>query len=128
MLPFFNDIVRQSVQHHAFGGQVAKYVQEARENRRLHHAILRNHLHELRHRERQHGDPQRGTDRAQAKVIPPRRNTRGVGPAAGSKTWDSAKRRSPGQRRPLDLDALRETLKGDGPAIVSIMWANNETA
>ncbi|MCL2103982.1 MAG: cysteine desulfurase NifS [Kiritimatiellaeota bacterium] len=27
----------------------------------------------------------------------------------------------------LDLDALREALKGGGPAIVSIMWANNET-
>jgi len=27
----------------------------------------------------------------------------------------------------LDLDALRESLKGGGPAIVSIMWANNET-
>ena len=132
MLPFFNDLYGNPSSMHAFGGQVAKYVKEARE--RI--AAFIN------------ADPSEiiftscGTESdnmaihgsaevlgPQAKVITSRVEHPAVlGPCRrlkdmGFREFEIAVD-SVGQ---IDLDAFREALRSDGPAIVSIMWANNET-
>ena len=132
MMPFFNDLYGNPSSMHVFGGQVAKFVRAARE--RI--AAFIN------------ADPSEivftscGTESdnmavhgsaellgSQAKVITSRVEHPAVlGPCRRLKDMGFREIEIPvdgvGQ---LDLDAFREALKGHGPAIVSIMWANNET-
>ena len=132
MTPFFTDLYGNPSSMHAFGGQVAKYVKEAREKI----AAFIN------------ADPTEivftscGTESdnmaihgsaellgPQAKVITSRVEHPAVlGPCRRLKDMGFREVEIPvdtvGQ---LDLDALREALKGHGPSIISIMWANNET-
>ena len=132
MMPFFSDLYGNPSSMHAFGGQVAKHVTEAREKIA---AFL-------------HAEPSEiiftscGTESdnmaihgsaevlgPQAKVITSRVEHPAVlGPCRRLKDMGFPETEIPvdsvGQ---LDLDAFREALKGGGPAIVSIMWANNET-
>ena len=132
MLPFFGELYGNPSSMHAFGGQVARHVKEARE--RI--AAFIN------------ADPSEivftscGTESDNmaihgcaevlgptAKVITSRvehpavlgpcRRLRDLGFREIEVPVDSV-----GQ---LDLEALREFLRGGGPAIVSLMWANNET-
>lgn len=132
MLPFFGEFYGNPSSMHAFGGQVARHVKEARE--RI--AAFIN------------ADPSEivftscGTESDNmaihgcaevlgptAKVITSRvehpavlgpcRRLRDLGFREIEVPVDSV-----GQ---LDLEALREFLRGGGPAIVSLMWANNET-
>lgn len=132
MTPFFTELYGNPSSMHAFGGQVARYVKEARE--RI--AAFIN------------ADPSEivftscGTESdnmaihgcaevlgPQAKVVTSRVEHPAVlGPCRRLKDQGFRETEIPvdsvGQ---LDLDALREALKGGGPAIVSLMWANNET-
>jgi cysteine desulfurase len=132
MMPFLNDMYGNPSSMHAFGGQVAKFVQEARE--RIATFI--------------HAEPSEivftscGTESdnmaiwgaaevlgTQAKVITSRVEHPAVlGPCRRLRDKGHREIEIPvdgvGQ---LELDALRESLKDGGPALVSIMWANNET-
>lgn len=132
MLPFFGDLYGNPSSMHMFGGQVAKYVKEAREKV----AAFIN------------ADPAEivftscGTESdnmaihgsaellgPQARVITSRVEHPAVlGPCRRLKDMGFREIEIPvdsvGQ---LELDALRDALKANGPAIVSIMWANNET-
>ena len=132
MMPFLGERYGNPSSMHAFGGQVAKDVLAARERVA---AFI-------------HADPSEivftscGTESdnmaihgaaevlgPQAKVITSRVEHPAVlGPCRRLRDMGFHEIEIPvdsvGQ---LDLDALRESLKGGGPAIVSIMWANNET-
>jgi len=132
MMPFFGELYGNPSSMHAFGGQVAKYVQEARE--RIAAFI--------------HAEPSEivftscGTESnnmairgsaevlgSHAKVITSRVEHPAVlGPCRRLRDKGHREIEVPvdgvGQ---LDLAALREALKESGPSIVSIMWANNET-
>ena len=132
MMPFFNERYGNPSSMHAFGGQVARDVHAARERVA---AFLR-------------ADPSEivftscGTESdnmvihgaaevlgAQAKIITSRVEHPAVlGPCRRLRDMGFHETEIPvdgvGQ---LDLGALRESLKGGAPAIVSIMWANNET-
>ena len=132
MLPFFSEFYGNPSSMHAFGGQVAKFVQSARE--RIATFI--------------HADPSEivftscGTESdnmaiqgaadvlgTQAKIITSRVEHPAVlGPCRRLRDKGHHEIEIPvdsvGQ---LELDALREVLKDGGPTLVSIMWANNET-
>jgi cysteine desulfurase len=132
MMPFFGELYGNPSSMHAFGGQVAKHVQAARE--RIAAFI--------------HADPSEivftscGTESnnmairgsaevlgSHAKVITSRVEHPAVlGPCRRLRDKGYREIEIPvdglGQ---LDLAALRESLKESGPSIVSIMWANNET-
>jgi cysteine desulfurase len=132
MLPFLGGRYGNPSSMHAFGGQVAKDVQAARERVA---AFI-------------HADPSEivftscGTESdnmaihgaaevlgPQARVITSRVEHPAVlGPCRRLRDMGFHEIEIPvdsvGQ---LDLGALREALKGGAPAIVSIMWANNET-
>jgi cysteine desulfurase len=132
MMPFFGELYGNPSSMHAFGGQVGKHIQEARE--RIAAFI--------------HADPSEivftscGTESnnmairgsaevlgSQAKVITSRIEHPAVlGPCRRLRDKGYREIEIPvdgvGQ---LDLAALREALKESGPSIVSIMWANNET-
>lgn len=132
MMPFLGELYGNPSSMHAFGGQVAKFVQEARERVA---AFI-------------HADPTEivftscGTESnnmaiwgaaevlgTQAKVITSRVEHPAVlGPCRRLRDKGHREIEVPvdgvGQ---LELDALREALKDGGPSLVSIMWANNET-
>ena len=132
MMPFFNDLYGNPSSMHTFGGQVARHIKEAREKI----AAFIN------------ADPSEivftscGTESdnmaihgsaevlgPQAKVITSRVEHPAVlGPCRRLRDLGFREIEVPvdhtGQ---LELDALSEFLRGGGPAIVSIMWANNET-
>lgn len=132
MMPFFGEQYGNPSSMHAFGGQIAKYIGNARE--RIAAFI--------------HADPSEivftscGTESnnmaiqgtaevlgTQAKVITSRVEHPAVlGPCRRLRDKGRREIEIPvngvGQ---LDLEALRESLKDGGPALVSIMWANNET-
>ena len=132
MAPFFGELYGNPSSMHAFGGQVARHVKEAREKV----AAFIN------------ADPSEiiftscGTESdnmaihgsaeilgPQAKVITSRVEHPAVlGPCRRLRDMGYREIEIPvdglGQ---LDLDALREALRGSGPALVSIRWANNET-
>jgi cysteine desulfurase len=132
MMPFLGELYGNPSSMHAFGGQVAKHVREAREKV----AAFIN------------ADPSEivftscGTESdnmaihgsaevlgPNAKVITSRVEHPAVlGPCRRLRDLGFREIEVPvdhvGQ---LDLEALREFLRGGGPAIVSIMWANNET-
>ncbi|MBN1557862.1 MAG: cysteine desulfurase NifS [Lentisphaerae bacterium] len=131
MLPFFQDLWGNPSSMHGFGGRVARYVDEAR-----------GRLADLLH-----ADPSeivftscgtesdnmavRGAAEAagpavriittrveHVAVLSPCRHLKEHGHELTELNVDAEGR--------LDLDALREAVAG-GPAVVSIMWANNET-
>jgi cysteine desulfurase len=132
MMPFFGELYGNPSSMHAFGGQVAKHIQAARE--RIAAFI--------------HAEPSEivftscGTESnnmairgsaevlgSHAKVITSRVEHPAVlGPCRRLRDKGYREIEIPvdgvGQ---LDLAALREALKESGPTIVSIMWANNET-
>lgn len=132
MMPFFGELYGNPSSMHAFGGQVAKHIQAARE--RIAAFI--------------HAEPSEivftscGTESnnmairgsaevlgSHAKVITSRIEHPAVlGPCRRLRDKGYREIEIPvdgvGQ---LDLAALREALKESGPTIVSIMWANNET-
>jgi cysteine desulfurase len=132
MMPFFGDLYGNPSSMHAFGGQVAKYVKAAREQIA---AFINAEPSEIIF-------TSCGTESdnmaihgcaellgPQARVITSRVEHPAVlGPCRRLKDMGFREVEVPvdgvGQ---LDLDALRDALKGGGPAIVSIMWANNET-
>ena len=131
-MPFLGELYGNPSSMHAFGGQVAKFVKEARE----HVAAFI------------HADPTEivftscGTESnnmaiwgaaevlgTQAKVITSRVEHPAVlGPCRRLRDKGHREIEVPvdgvGQ---LELEALREALKEAGPSLVSIMWANNET-
>ena len=132
MLPFFNDLYGNPSSMHAFGGQVAKYVRAAREqiasfiNADPNEIVFTSCGTESDNMAIHGSAEVLGT---QARVITSRVEHPAVlGPCRRLKDMGHREIELPvdgvGQ---LDLDALREALKGGGPAIVSIMWANNET-
>jgi len=132
MMPYFGDLYGNPSSMHAFGGQVGKHIQAARE--RIAAFI--------------HAEPSEivftscGTESnnmairgsaevlgSHAKVITSRIEHPAVlGPCRRLRDKGYREIEVPvdgvGQ---LDLAALREALKESGPTIVSIMWANNET-
>ena len=132
MMPFFNDLYGNPSSMHAFGGQVAKYVKEAREkiaafiNAEPSEIIFTSCGTESDNMAI-HGSAE--VLGPQARVITSRVEHPAVlGPCRRLKDMGFREIEIPvdgvGQ---LDLDAFREALKGGGPSIVSIMWANNET-
>jgi len=132
MMPFFNELYGNPSSMHTFGGQIAKHVQRARERV----AAFLN------------ADPSEiiftscGTESdnmaihgtaellgPQSKVITSRVEHPAVlGPCRRLKDMGHREIELPvdtlGQ---IDLEVLRDTLKGGTPAIISLMWANNET-
>ena len=132
MMPFFNDLYGNPSSMHAFGGQVAKHIKEAREkiaafiNAEPSEIIFTSCGTESDNMAI-HGSAE--LLGPQAKVITSRVEHPAVlGPCRRLKDMGFREVEIPvdnvGQ---LDLDAFREALKGHGPAIVSIVWANNET-
>ncbi len=132
MMPFFSDLYGNPSSMHAFGGQIAKHVAEAREKIA---AFLNAEPSEIiftscgteSDNMAIHGSAE--LLGRQAKVITSRVEHPAVlGPCRRLKDMGFPETEIPvdsvGQ---LDLDAFREALKGGGPALVSIMWANNET-
>jgi cysteine desulfurase len=132
MMPFFNDLYGNPSSMHVFGGQVAKYVKEAREriaafiNAEPSEIIFTSCGTESDNMAI-HGSAE--LLGPQAKVITSRVEHPAVlGPCRRLKDMGFREIEiavdGVGQ---LDLDAFRDALKGHGPAIVSLMWANNET-
>jgi len=132
MMPFFNDLYGNPSSMHAFGGQVAKHVQAAREkvaafiNAEPSEIIFTSCGTESDnmaiHGSAELLGPQAKVVTSRVEhpaVLGPCRRLKDLGFREIEVAVDSA-----GQ---LDLEAYREALKGHGPAIVSIMWANNET-
>ncbi|MDR2849289.1 MAG: cysteine desulfurase NifS [Verrucomicrobiota bacterium] len=132
MTPFFNELYGNPSSMHAFGGQVAKHVQQAREkiaafiNADPSEIIFTSCGTESDNMAIRGSAEVLGT---QAKLITSRVEHPAVlGPCRRLKDLGHRETELPvdgaGQ---LDLAALGEALKGNGPALVSIMWANNET-
>jgi len=132
MIPFFNELYGNPSSMHAFGGQVARYVKEAREKIA---AFINADPSEIVftscgtesdnmaiHGSAEVLGPQAKVITSRVEhpaVLGPCRRLKDMGFRVTELAVDSV-----GQ---IDLDALRGALKGGGPAIVSIMWANNET-
>jgi len=132
MTPFFNELYGNPSSMHAFGGQVAKHVQRARERVA---AFLNAEPSEIIFTScgtESDNMAIHGTAELlgpQAKVITSRVEHPAVlGPCRRLKDMGHREIELPvdtlGQ---IDLEALRDALKGGTPAIVSLMWANNET-
>jgi cysteine desulfurase len=132
MAPFFSELYGNPSSMHAFGGRVAKHVQEAREkvaafiNAEPSEIIFTSCGTESNNMALHGGAEVLG---AQARIITSRVEHPAVlGPCRRLKDMGHHAAEIPvdnlGQ---LDLDAFRDALKGGGPAIVSVMWANNET-
>ncbi len=132
MMPFFNDLYGNPSSMHVFGGQVAKHVKEAREkiaafiNAEPSEIIFTSCGTESDnmaiHGSAELLGPQAKVITSRVEhpaVLGPCRRLKDMGFRESEIAVDGA-----GQ---LDLDAFREALKGHGPSIVSIMWANNET-
>ena len=132
MTPFFNELYGNPSSMHAFGGQVAKHVQRARERVA---AFLNAEPSEIIFTScgtESDNMAIHGTAELlgpQSKVITSRVEHPAVlGPCRRLKDMGHREIELPvdtlGQ---IDLEALRDALKGGTPAIVSLMWANNET-
>jgi len=132
MTPFFNELYGNPSSMHAFGGQVDKHVQRARERVA---AFLNAEPSEIIFTScgtESDNMAIHGTAELlgpQAKVITSRVEHPAVlGPCRRLKDMGHREIELPvdtlGQ---IDLEVLRDTLKGGTPAIISLMWANNET-
>ena len=132
MMPFFSEFYGNPSSMHAFGGEVAKNIKAARERIA---AFINAEPSEIIFTScgtESDNMAIHGTAELlgpHAKVITSRVEHPAVlGPCRRLKDMGFREVEIPvdgvGQ---LDLDSYRETLKGGGPAIVSIMWANNET-
>lgn len=132
MMPFFNELYGNPSSMHMFGGQVAKHVQHARERVA---AFLNADPTEIiftscgteSDNMAIHGTakllgPQSKVITSRVEhpaVLGPCRRLKNMGHRAIELPVDTS-----GQ---IDLEALRDALKDGTPAIVSLMWANNET-
>ncbi len=132
MMPFLTDLYGNPSSMHAFGGQASTYIKEAREkvaafiNAEPSEIIFTSCGTESDNMAIHGSAEVLGT---QAKVITSRvehpavlgscRRLRDMGMRVIELSVDRLGH--------LDMDAYREALKRNSPAIVSIMWANNET-
>ncbi|HOF62384.1 MAG TPA: cysteine desulfurase NifS [Candidatus Latescibacteria bacterium] len=132
MMPFFNELYGNPSSMHTFGGQIAKHVQRARERVA---AFLNADPSEIIftscgtesdnmaiHGTAELLGPQSKVITSRVEhpaVLSPCRRLKGMGYREIELPVDTLGR--------LDLEALREALKDGTPAIVSLMWANNET-
>jgi len=132
MMPFFNELYGNPSSMHTFGGQIAKHVQRARERVA---AFLNADPSEIIftscgtesdnmaiHGTAELLGPQSKVITSRVEhpaVLGPCRRLKGMGYREIELPVDTLGR--------LDLEALREALKDGTPAIVSLMWANNET-
>ena len=132
MLPFFGELYGNPSSMHAFGGQVAKYVDRAREevarfiNASPEEIIFTSCATEsdnaaIRGYADFHGRETKIITSAveHPAVLQPCRRLKALGHEVVELGVDGFGR--------LNLDGLREELKGTKKALVSIMWANNET-
>ena len=132
MLPFFGELYGNPSSMHAFGGQVAKYVDRAREevarfiNASPEEIIFTSCATEsdnaaIRGYADFHGRETKIITSAveHPAVLQPCRRLKALGHEVVELDVDGFGR--------LNLDRLREELKGTKKALVSIMWANNET-
>ncbi|MDD3544819.1 MAG: aminotransferase class V-fold PLP-dependent enzyme, partial [Kiritimatiellae bacterium] len=132
MTPFLTDLYGNPSSMHAFGGQIARHVREAREKVA---AFINAEPSEIvftscgteSDNMAIHGSAE--ILGPQASVITTRVEHPAVlGPCRRLRDLVMRVTELPVDRLGhLDLDAYREALKGNAPAIVSIMWANNET-
>ena len=132
MMPFFDELYGNPSSMHAFGGQVAKYVKRAREEiAAFIHAdpseIIFTSCATESDNMAIHGCAE--VLGPQARIITTRVEHPAVlGPCRRLKDMGCREIELPVDGGGnLDMDAFREALKGDGPKLVSIMWANNET-
>jgi cysteine desulfurase len=132
MMPFFNELYGNPSSMHMFGGQIAKHVQHARERVA---AFLNADPSEIIftscgtesdnmaiHGAAELLGPQSKVITSRVEhpaVLGPCRRLKGMGYREIELPVDTQ-----GQ---IDLEALRDALKDGTPAIVSLMWANNET-
>ena len=132
MLPFFGELYGNPSSMHAFGGQVAKYVDRAREevarfiNASPEEIIFTSCATEsdnaaIRGYTDFHGRETKIITSAveHPAVLQPCRRLKALGHEVVELGVDGFGR--------LNLEQLREELKGTKKALVSIMWANNET-
>lgn len=132
MLPFFGELYGNPSSMHAFGGQIAKYVDRAREevarfiNASPEEIIFTSCATEsdnaaIRGYADFHGRETKIITSAveHPAVLQPCRRLKALGHEVVELGVDGFGR--------LNLDRLREELKGTKKALVSIMWANNET-
>lgn len=132
MLPFFGELYGNPSSMHAFGGQVAKYVDRAREevarfiNASPEEIIFTSCATEsdnaaIRGYADFHGRETKIITSAveHPAVLQPCRRLKALGHEVVELGVDGFGR--------LNLDRLREELKGTKKALISIMWANNET-
>ena len=132
MLPFFGELYGNPSSMHAFGGQIAKYVDRAREevarfiNASPEEIIFTSCATEsdnaaIRGYADFHGRETKIITSAveHPAVLQPCRRLKALGHEVVELGVDGFGR--------LNLDRLREELKGTKKALISIMWANNET-
>lgn len=132
MLPFFGELYGNPSSMHAFGGQVAKYIDRAREevarfiNASPEEIIFTSCATEsdnaaIRGYADFHGRETKIITSAveHPAVLQPCRRLKALGHEVVELGVDGFGR--------LNLDGLREELKGTKKALVTIMWANNET-
>ena len=132
MMPFFNEYYGNPSSMHAFGGQVAKYVERAREeaarfiNCSPEEIVFTSCASEsdntaIRGTAEYYGPATKVITTAveHPAVLQPCRRLKAMGHEVVELPVNGV-----GQ---LDLDQLRAELKGTRNALVSVMWANNET-
>ncbi|HPC49779.1 MAG TPA: aminotransferase class V-fold PLP-dependent enzyme, partial [Kiritimatiellia bacterium] len=132
MRPFFSDLYGNPSSMHLFGGQIARHVQEAREKVAAFIGAEPSEIVFTSCGTESDNMAIRGSAELlgpQAKIITSRVEHPAVlGPCRRLREMGFRETELPvdgsGQ---VDLDALRDALKDGTPAIVSLMWANNET-
>jgi cysteine desulfurase len=132
MMPFFCDLYGNPSSMHEFGGQVAKYVNEAREQiAEFIHASPSEIIFTSCATESDNMAIRGAADvlGPGTTVITTRVEHPAVlGPCRRLKEMGCREIEIPVDGGGnFDMDAYQEALKADGPKIVSIMWANNET-
>ena len=132
MLPFFSELYGNPSSMHAFGGEVAKYVTRAREevarflNCEPEEVYFTSCATEsdntaIRGAADWYGKELKVVTSAveHPAILQPCNRLKAAGHAIAMIGVD--------RKGNLDLDALERELKANGPKLVSIMWANNET-